>query len=190
MNNETFDLAFFKNISFNDVEFDDVSPEEGKEKLNQMISFANSNKETFENKIISACSGVLDFDYTFGDDETDDEMFEERLGEYLLIPCSRTEYQNLVKTYNKELYDVSKTKQQPGTFGVDISEEDERIYVIDRMRKIVDYDKLFSNITPFICVGEEFSIEISDGDMFDDPVVVYFDYNVKVKQESEEIKKR
>jgi hypothetical protein len=58
------------------------------------------------------------------------------------------------------------------------------------MRKIVDYDKLFSHITPFICVGEEFSVEIGDGDMFDDPVVVYFDYNVKEKQESEEIKKR
>lgn len=178
MNNETFDLAFFKNIPINRVSFDDISPEEGKEKLNHMINLINSNTEKFENIIISACSNILDFDYTFGDDDYDDEIFEERFREFLLIPCSRTEYQKLVKTYNHDVHEEAKKNQQPGTFDVCIPEDIERIYYIDKMRKIVDYNKLFSHINPLICVGEDFMIEIGDGDLFDDPIVLYFDYDM------------
>ena len=74
----------------------------------------------------------------------------------MIIPTSREEYQNNIDKVNKNNY----------------SEE---------MKEIIDYEKLFSNMSVSISVGDEFIVEISDGWLFDDPISIVFDYTLSVE---------
>ena len=154
-NEEKFNLGFFKNIALNNVNFEE-GEDLGKEKLKQIINLVNDNRKKFENDIIFACHNKIDFGYTFGSNEKDDEFFEETLKPYLIIPTSREEYQNNIDKVNKNNY----------------SEE---------MKEIIDYEKLFSNMSVSISVGDEFIVEISDSWLFDDPISIVFDYTLSVE---------
>lgn len=180
---DAFDIAFFKNVSMKKVEFGDgLSEAEGKEKLANIIKTANDNKEEFEDSIISACQNTLAFDITTGDNEEDDELFDNCFKESLLQPISREEYQEIVNKCNADVYKATREKNNKSeTGGYVVNEADFKEFYIEKMRKIVDYAKIFRNSAKIIVVEKNrFSIEISDGFLFDNPIVVVFDYNMKV----------
>lgn len=176
MNNK-FDLAFFKNIPMDVVEYEYINEEEGYKKFLQFIELVKENQEKFENGIIDSCDGAIDYDYTFGDSQTDDEYFKDDIGKYLLKPMSREEYQSFTLNCKKNVYDACKKKNTDV-----IDKEDFYNFYTKPMREILDFNRLFGDTTvKVVVVGkEELSIEFTNNNIFNDSYCVIFDYDLNV----------
>lgn len=178
-NNEVFDLAFFKNISMDEVSIDKEIVD-GDVKLKNIINLINNNKEKFEDIVINSCSNILDFDFTQGSDEDDDMFFEDYFEEYLLKDINREEYQEIVNKYHHDVYEACINNKNPDGCGIIIDESVNKELFIDKMRQVIDYGKLFSDIPITITVSDDFKIEISDDGLFTEPIVIVFDYEMNV----------
>ena len=158
MNEKNVKIGFFNEISQDKIQFDLQNINNSNEKLQELLSTINNNRSLFENNIIIACKNKISFDFTLGSDEEDDDFFEDAIKPYLLKEMSRTEYQNIFLSLNDENY-------------------------LDEIKKIVNFEGLFSNIKPLLVIRDDiFSIEIHDIYFFENPLVIYFYYNLEIER--------
>jgi len=125
------------------------------------IDNIKKNEEKFNNLIIESTFPMYSFyEYTFGDEEADLDFFKRCIKPYLNKNMSMNEYQTYMENYDRT--------------NINKSDND-----YEDLKKIIDFNKLFSEIHPLIEISnEQLVVEISDGDLFNDNIVIIIDNNI------------